>query len=217
MEWLDSIKEPAIKRTMLRDEVKDYLLEAILNGNLKPEERIVETKVAKHLKVSQAPVREALRDLEHMGVLYSEPYKGTFVKKLSVAELQERYIVRAALEETAVRLAVPKLTQKNIGEMQKCIEEMIQAAEAGDLRTMIAVDVQFHRTVIKSSGNHFLLSVWEKINPGSWTLFSTHNAKKDLPDLARRHYEVLDALLSGDPLHAGTIIRQHIEELAPKP
>lgn len=217
MEWLDSTKEPNIKRTILRDEVKDYLLEAILNGDLKPEERIVETKVARHLKVSQAPVREALRELEHMGVLYSEPYKGTFVKKVSIAELQERYIVRAALEVTAVRLAVPGLSQEVIDRMQDLIQDMVRTAEAGDLRTMISIDVEFHRTLIKSSGNEFLLTVWENINPGSWTMVTTHHAKKDLVELARRHYEVLDALRSGDPLQASSAIRQHIEELAPEP
>jgi DNA-binding GntR family transcriptional regulator len=217
LEWLDSTKEPNIKRTILREEVKEYLLEAILNGDLKPEERIVETKVAKHLRVSQAPVREALRELEHMGVLHSEPYRGTFVKKLSISELQERYIVRAALEETAVRLAVPGLSQEVIDGMKDLIQDMVRSAEAGDFRTMISIDVEFHRTLMKSSKNEFLLTVWENINPGSWTMVTAHYAKKDLVELARRHFEVLDALSSGDSSLASSVIRLHIEELAPKP
>ncbi|PLR82998.1 GntR family transcriptional regulator [Bacillus canaveralius] len=215
MEWLETTHEPSIKRTILRDEVKEYILKAILSGALKPEDRIVETQVARHLGVSQAPVREALRELEQIGVLLSKPYRGTFVKKLSIEELKERYIVRASLEETAARLAVPKLSEDIIQKLEQLIENMIMTAEAGDLRQMISLDVEFHRTFIRASGNEFLLSVWENINPGSWTMVTTHYAKRDLVELAKRHHDVLNALISGDPMHASYVIRAHIEELAP--
>lgn len=216
MAWLEVSEKPIIKRTMLRDEVKDFILEAILNGDLKPEDRVVETQVARRLGISQAPVREAFRELEHVGVLHTEPYRGSFVKKLTPKELNERAVVRASLEETAIHLAIPNIDEKYIKKLEEQIDKMVDAARSGDARKMTKYNVGFHRLIIQKSGNEFLLSTWENINPSSWTTITTHLVNKDLVELAERHYEVLDAIKSYDPIHAGNVIRRHIEGLKPE-
>ena len=94
-----------IERPVLRDRVKDVLLERIVSGGYPPGARLVETRIAQELGTSQAPVREALRDLEQLGLVVHEAYRGCSVRAVSAAELLEAFPVRAALEALAARLA----------------------------------------------------------------------------------------------------------------
>src|ERR687889_2658023 len=99
----------AVNRAMLRDQIKDVLLERILDGYYSPGERVVETRVAEEFGVSQAPVREALRELEILRLVVSEPFRGARVREVTARELAEIYPVRAALEEVAARGAAAGL------------------------------------------------------------------------------------------------------------
>jgi len=94
-----------ISRTVLREQVKDVLLQRIVSGELEPGDRLVETRIAQELGTSQAPVREALRDLELLRLVESEPFRGSRVRGFGEKELVEVYPVRASLEELAARLA----------------------------------------------------------------------------------------------------------------
>src|SRR5512132_3323511 len=99
-----------ISRSVLSDQVKDRLLQAILDGRYQPGARIVETRVARELGTSQAPVREALRDLEGLGVVESTAFRGARVRRPSVDELLEAFAVRSELESLGARLAINHLT-----------------------------------------------------------------------------------------------------------
>ena len=98
-----------LPRSVLADQVKERLLEEIISGRYRPDERIVETQVARELGTSQAPVREALRGLEALGVVEITPFRGARVRRATRRELLEAYVVRSALEELGARLAVPRL------------------------------------------------------------------------------------------------------------
>ncbi len=91
-------KKPIIGRVVLRDQIRNYLADAILNGEYSAGDRIVETRLAQQLGVSQGAVREALRELEWMGFLETQPFSGTYIKRMSVQDLIDLYPVRAALE-----------------------------------------------------------------------------------------------------------------------
>ncbi|NJN92643.1 MAG: GntR family transcriptional regulator [Anaerolineales bacterium] len=88
-------KPEILPRLVLSEQIKDYIVEAILRADLKPGDRIVESALARQLGVSQAPVREAVRDLVLLGFLETEPFKGTSVRSFSPEELLEVYAVRA--------------------------------------------------------------------------------------------------------------------------
>jgi DNA-binding GntR family transcriptional regulator len=92
------ITAPAVARSVLADQVRDRLLEAILSGHYPPDSRIVETQVARELGTSQAPVREALRALEGIGVVEISPFRGARVRRPSRREILEAFGVRSALE-----------------------------------------------------------------------------------------------------------------------
>ena len=98
-----------LQRSSLRERIKDVMLQRIVAGVYAPGSRLVETRIAQELGVSQASVREALRDLEHIGCVVYEPYRGCSVRSFSIDELLEAFPVRAALEGLAARLAAEQM------------------------------------------------------------------------------------------------------------
>ena len=119
---------PIIPRSVLADQVKDRLLEGILTGYYPPDSRIVETQVARELGTSQAPVREALRGLEALGVVEITPFRGARVRRPSRREIIEAYAVRSTLETLGGRLAVPRMTDADVAELAADLEAMRSAA-----------------------------------------------------------------------------------------
>src|ERR671933_2782830 len=152
----------AVSKTPLREQVKELVLERILDGTYQPGDRLVETQLAQELGTSQAPVREALRELESLRFVTSEPFKGARVRALSRAEIVEIYPVRAALEEVAARSAAVRLDGE-VGELEAEFEAMLRAAEKGDLHEQVRHDVEFHRLIVEASGNGILLDVWSSL------------------------------------------------------
>lgn len=111
-----------ISRSVLSDQVKDRLLQEIMAGHYPPGARIVETRVARELGTSQAPVREALRDLEALGVVEINAFRGARVRHPTKAELLEAYGIRAELESLGARLALPRMSDADLEELQGYVE-----------------------------------------------------------------------------------------------
>lgn len=204
-----------LRRQMISDQVKDYLSNAILEGKYPPGTRIVESALAEQLGVSQAPVREALRELVVLGFLESEPYKGATVRTFSEQELYEVYTVRAALEALAARQAAPRLGKQGIEKLRGLLNQMVVAAEEEQSDVMVRLDNEFHETIIKASGNGLLLKLWRSLQFGHWTLFTLLHSERDTAFLAQRHEPLLAALATGDPEQAAAAMREHIETLGP--
>src|SRR5665213_2669898 len=95
----------SITRVMLHDIIRERIVERILDNTYPPGMRLVESAIAREFGTSQGPIREALRDLEGMRLIESEPHRGARVRRISIAELSQVYPVRAALEEVAGREA----------------------------------------------------------------------------------------------------------------
>jgi DNA-binding GntR family transcriptional regulator len=199
----------AVSRPTLRDQIKDVLLQRILNGTYAPGERIVEIRVAQEFGVSQAPVREALRELEILRLIESEPFRGARVRGVRPEEIAEIYPVRAALEEVAARAAAPRLSGQ-VQDLAEELEGMRAAAKAGDLDRFVAHDVGFHRAFVVASGNRTLIEVWETLHVDLRTRL-TLIQRGDLLEVAERHVPVMEALDAGDGMLAGRVVREHIE------
>src|SRR5258707_8755830 len=118
---------PGLARSVLADQVRERLLERILSGRYPPDARIIESQVARELGTSQAPVREALRGLEALGVVEITPFRGARVRRPTRRELLEAYAVRSALETLAARLAGPRLPDPDVARLRAALEAM-QAA-----------------------------------------------------------------------------------------
>lgn len=203
-----------IERKVLREQVKDYLIDAIVKGIIPAGERIVETRIARQLGVSQAPVREAIRELDLMGLVETEPFRGSYVRKLSRADLEEVYAVRANLEGMAASIAARKMGDDDLAELSRVVTRMEEAAARGDLRGMIAEDVRFHEKIVEAAGNRFLMRLWTIVRMANWTFVTTRLAQDRLSYLAQRHRDVLRALETRDPQAAEQAMRDHIEQLS---
>jgi DNA-binding GntR family transcriptional regulator len=201
-----------LERRVLREDIRDHLIDDILNGRLAPGDRIVETRIAQRFGVSQAPVREALRDLELFGFVVSSPFRGTQVRKISTEELLEIYPIRAALEGVAARAAAVRIDPATLDRLQELIGVMREAAARDDHRAEADADHNFHHAIVKASGNHMLEHVWQTMRLSITTCLTTSITHRSLHEIAERHVAVVDALRSGDPDRAEAAVRRHIEE-----
>jgi DNA-binding GntR family transcriptional regulator len=199
-----------VTRTVLREQVKELLLERILSGEFRPGDRLVETRIAQELGTSQAPVREALRDLELLRFVESEPFRGSRVRGISPEELAEIYPVRAALEEVAAREAATRL-DGDVSALEAELAAMREAADEHDLRRQVEHDVQFHRLIVEASANRTLLDVWTSLRVEARTIITVLTTKIDPHELAELHVPVLAALADRDPARAGQALRRHVE------
>ena len=210
------INRTMLDRTVLRDQIREYLIDAILNEHFKEGDRIVETRIAKQLGVSQGAVREALRELEWLGFLETKPYSGTYVKNLSIDDLLEIYPVRAALEALGAKLAAPNFSDEDLADLKELVDEMVEVSKAGDTRGMVERNYAFHQAIIDKSGNSMLIRYWRMFQFSYWTTLSTAELSNELVYLASRHYIILDALHSHNPDNAAQAMRDHIQELVYK-
>lgn len=200
-------------RPVLRTQIKEYIVQMILNRELQPGERVVESVLARKLGVSQAPVREAIRDLELTGFLVTEPFRGATVRLFTPEELEEVYSVRAALESLAGEQAAKHITAEHEAELRRILDEMMAAARAGDMILTSKLNNQFHEMIWRISGNKFLHKFWESLQLAQWTVITSSRSKKSLVELVERHEEILEALKSRDPQRASQAMRAHIERL----
>lgn len=205
-------KARPLERRVFREEIREQLIEDILNGRLAPGARIVETRIAQQFGVSQGPVREALRDLELFGFVVSSPFRGTQVRKISTEELLEIYPIRAALEGVAARAAAGRIGQATLDHLEELIGVMREAATRDDHRAEADADHNFHHAIVKASGNRMVEHVWQTMRLSITTCLTHSITHRSLHEIAERHVAVLEALRSGDPDRAEAAVRRHIEE-----
>lgn len=211
---LQARERPLVGRTILREQVRDLLLERILSGHYPPGSRLVETRIAEELSVSQAPVREALRDLEQLGLVVHESFRGCSVRAISASDLLEAYPVRSALEELAARMAAEQISEDDLERLSELIDAMRQATADGDASAETSADAEFHATIIRAAGNTVLTHQWEQLLPQARTFISLALPASPHGDLADRHQPILDALRSRDPQLAEAAMHAHLADVA---
>jgi DNA-binding GntR family transcriptional regulator len=202
-----------ISRTVLREQVKDLLLQRIASGELKPGERLVETRIASELGTSQAPVREALRDLEQLRLVESEPFKGARVRAFGNAELVEVYPVRAVLEELAAKEATKRLAG-DVTTLEAEVEAMRAAARRGDVNALTRHDIAFHRLIVEAAGNPVLEQCWKSLGVEGRITITLYGTYVEPREAAELHVPLLEAIRSGKPGAAGRAARKHVEAFA---
>ena len=209
----ESPQEP-LEREVLAERVKDRILTWILEGELAPGSRIIETRVARQLGMSQGPVREALRGLATLGFVEMEPYRGSRVRKPSKEELIQAIEVRAELEALAGRLAAVKATDKCVKDLEGLFAEMLEAANRNDAHEHAVKNTQFHARIVEASGNRTLAQVWSMLEPFARTFVTTSSPGIDLHWLAERHRGIIDAIKDRDADRAAEAMRVHASEAA---
>ncbi|MCF0186984.1 MAG: GntR family transcriptional regulator [Bacteroidaceae bacterium] len=137
----------------LRDVVFNTLREAILKGELKPGERLMELHLANRLGVSRTPIREAIRMLEQEGLAVTIPRKGAQVAKMTEKDLQDVLEVRDALDELAVACACRRMTAEQMEELKVAMKAFEAATKGDDIRNIVETDEAFHNVIYKAANN----------------------------------------------------------------
>lgn len=197
----------------LRDVVFENIRSAILEGTLKPGERLMEIKLADQLGVSRTPVREAIRKLELEGLVIMLPRRGAFVANMNKRDLIELLEVRTGLEGLAAYFAAGRISENGIMKLEKSIEELEVAVKNNNITEMLRVDEEFHNIIFEGSGNNRLKSImnslWETVYRFRLKYMSDYSSAVNIVD---EHRKILDAIKKGKATLAERLAKEHIEK-----
>jgi DNA-binding GntR family transcriptional regulator len=196
-----------------KDRVVSILKTAIVSGNLKPGDAIVENKLAQQLGVGQPLVREALIELEHQGFVQRFPYRGTYVTKLTREEIEQIFSLRIKLEGLSVDWAKQNARPEDIEALRRYVDQMKLAAGNQDLAVFYENDLAFHREIWKLSGNKYLVDALERFVAPLFAFFvmKTVNDRQSFQDSAEMHEKIIDAFLSSDPARLRAFMERTLE------
>jgi DNA-binding GntR family transcriptional regulator len=194
----------------MRAQIRKVLLKRIVEGYYKPGDRLLELQIAAEFKTSQGPVREALRELEALRLVETEPYRGTRVRLISEREMREGSLVRGLLEETAAKAAA-KALKGHVRAIRDEVDALRESALSADLDGFAAHNMAFHRLIVAAAGNEVLLRVWDSLMLEVRTRIGLTRMTIDLVEVAESHLPIVEALERGDGDEAGRLLREHAE------
>jgi DNA-binding GntR family transcriptional regulator len=202
------VKAEPINRSCMREEVYNTLLSWILEGELRPGEKLLDKELAENMGVSRTPVREALRRLEDKNLVESSANRWTRVTEVSIREPELLYPIIWTLEELAAGQAMPVLVQADFDAMAKANLDLAQALDDQDPVAASRADARFHDGFIRRSGNPHLIAILQdlkiKCRRVEVTYFQgTACGRRSLDE----HHRIIDALGSGDLDLARDVIR----------
>lgn len=202
-----------LKSGSLTTRVADTLRHAIFSGQFEPGRQLLEAHLARELQVSQTTVREALVQLDQIGLVNRIPNKGTFVTRLSEEEVRDRLTVRRLLEELAWTEASKRLTDQDFVELERRLVAIRRAMEAEQLPEAAEAELHFHRFIWERSGNAALAQTLEKISPPLFVFATLRRRERGQSiELAyARHKAVVEALRSRDPDQMRTTLDDHFQ------
>ncbi|QOX62159.1 GntR family transcriptional regulator [Anoxybacterium hadale] len=210
----EAVKRQKKKNSLFRKDICDYIKESILSGELKPGDRIVETRCAKELGISQASVREAIRELELIGLVENIPFQGCYVRAHTIQDVRDSYRVRISLETLGIKEAAESITERQLREIYEVMKEMEEAARRQEFDLYIKLDALFHQKIIEVPQNKLLLRLWNQCHIREWTHIATKKlSEKGLHRLALRHESIYSALAEQNAEKAMQAVTSHLEEL----
>lgn len=196
----------------LRDVVFQTLRKAILTGQLKPGERLMEVHLADKLGVSRTPIREAIRKLELEGLVTIIPRRGAEVAEITEKSLNDVLEVRRALDVLSVELACKRITAEEIRELKEACDAFPGIVAAGDVNEIAAADVAFHDIIVKAANNTRLKQLVNNLAEQMYRYrFVYIKEQEQLDNLCTEHREIYEAIAARDAARAGTAAGHHID------
>ena len=184
----------------------------IVNGEFEPGERLLEARLAERFAVSRGPVRDALAELERMGLVTSVARRGTYVATFTETDIDELLYVTCGLERLAARQAAMYATSEQIDGLNRLLGELDDSQARGDAAETIEADLELHRHLVEASGNRRLLQLWMQIS--EQTRFVVAIVQRNLPDVrwGPRLRLIVDAVMNRDPEAAANAVEAAFEE-----
>jgi DNA-binding GntR family transcriptional regulator len=204
----------------MSDQIRSLLLGRIVSGSYKPGDKLCEIPLSEEFGTSVAPVREALRSLESLRVVESEPFKGTRVKDFSAKDIRDAYQIRAVLEQFAIN----NMQSLPIDELKKIQSDIARTIEEKSFEKYVALNFAFHRAVVSAASSQLLVELWNvamvwssirlelltrEPESLSQVIEEVHHGYKD-------HEEIVALIEKGDTVAAGILLKQHAELFSPR-
>ena len=198
----------------LREVVFLTLRKSILKGELHPGERLMEISLANKLGVSRTPIREAIRMLEHEGLVVMKPRRGAPAAKITVQELNDVLEVRKSLETLAILKACERMTEEDIAAMrtaERNFEELVVDKDS-DLTELAEADVAFHDTIYQGTKNRRLIQILANLREQMYRFRIEYLKDEEMrSSLVTEHKAIIEAVCSRDTDKAVRYIAQHID------
>ena len=200
-----------LKRSVLPERVSQVIIQGLLDGSLRPGDRLIESDLVELLGVSRSPIREALTELAQSGVIDREPGRGGRIREWSKRDLEDLFGVRSELEGYAARLVCSSFKPQHRPKFERIIANMRKAAQRDDFLATIELDLEFHDLLWQLTDNALLQQVLGGLGQ-QFRLFLTLNWKfhGGLAEVADNHVRLLDAIASNDTAKAEKAMRQHV-------
>ncbi len=196
------------------EEAYSFLLNAICTGHYRTGDRLVSEDIASEIGMSRMPVREAFRRLAAEGLVTMRPNRGAVVSGLNLDEIHEVFDMRSALEGLALRVAVPKITERHLNRLERLLDEMDECRD--DSAEWVGRHRVFHEYLCSLSERPRLMrqisALYSVIEP-PMRLWLQH---AQAPSAREEHSEILDAIRSGDAALSERVLREHIEGTVPE-
>ena len=204
-----STKSPPTTTSYVMDAIRDGILE----GRYPLGSRLDQQAIADELGVSLVPVREGLRLLEAEGFVNIYPRRGVFVIDASIDSLQELYRIREVLEELATQLAVPKLTDETLQQLNDITDQMEHATQSRDFAQLLELNYTFHFTIYEVANQPLLLEMLSSL----WNRSSIYRRlytylPERTPQSLIEHKEIYAACKSGNATVAGQAVRNNVQQ-----
>ena len=210
---MKSLKLPPVSSNGLSDGAYRALRKAILRGELRPGNWLVESVIAEHMQISRGPIREALKRLRQEGLVKEVPRKGKQVTVLTEGDVRELHVLRALFEGHAVRLlCTAGRRQTAMIRLQRTLVRMRKAALAGNMAQFSQMDFAFHQEIMISAGMPRLYQLWSSLNGllFIWLLTVQDSVRRLLEEVLNDHLNVVKAVAAGDEPLAEQLVRDHI-------
>jgi DNA-binding GntR family transcriptional regulator len=206
-----------VGKNLLSDQVYDLVRRLIIEGALKPGDRVVELELSQRLGISQAPVRDAVKRLAYEGVLTHIPRRGHFVTETFEEDLEHAVAARTMIEQTSAALAAAALTDEARDELGAIVTQMSEAASVEDVAAFRSLDFAFHRLVCVAGGNPLIVKCWDVIEPSLRSSRSLGDPlfKGDWAKIADDHAALLDLLRPETEHEAAEAFARHASLQSP--
>ena len=201
-----------LAKTNLREQALRALRNAVTSGEIEPGTPLVETELSAALSISRGTLREALRQLQQEGLVEMSDRGRLRVRTLSRTEIEDMFTVRSALEGLAAAILARHPQREDVvAALQAALDAL--AAATGSINEMTEIDLEFHRTLCKLTGNSALLHTWEGIAGSIRMSIMFAGAESALANMsAARHQHIVDVIAAGDHDRARQVVDEHMQQ-----
>ncbi len=199
----------------LRDVVFNTLREAILKGELKPGERLMELQLSAKLGVSRTPIREAIRMLEQEGLAVTIPRKGAEVAKMTEKDMEDVLQIREALDELAAKIACEQISEEQLEELVATMHEFEESTKTDNVKKIAEADVKFH-DIAQSTGNRErLVNMLNNLREQMYRYRVEYlKDENNYPTLMKEHKDIVEGLVRKNKTQVTETMHQHVKNQA---